>query len=501
MIDKQEFVALTQRLVSGLLREAIGYSVEYQVPYYKGIVGYLVEAPMLWIRHSHFPIFFIAYDRRRPDVLADVVKQLEIAKATEYFALLIVVPTREGTGNEAEELRHIVADSVYCHDFVVLDRQHLASIIAQNSPKRLIEIILEQGIELSSLSPYVVIGPVPENMFFGREKEIKAISQTIRRGNYAVVGGRRIGKSSMLQKLTRLFNRNPRYRAIYLDCEEKFDYEDLFKVLGDELGQPLDSSDPLDFRRLAITLKEEAPTRQVVFLLDEVDELLAFDAQSKPAGQLFKVFRSLSQEGTCRFVFSGGRTLYRHLHDAKSPFFNFCKDIVLGPLAEKSVAEIISKPMHQLGIELSEEEALIDRIIDLTSCHPSLVQWLCDKLVKTISVRRITLDDLEAVSTNPDFYQHFIETAWGTAAPLERLITLLVEGPIFELDQLLEALAHYGITDRPMIRDALEMLQMNALLDRRGQQYRFVLSHFPRIVREFEDIPTLIETLLTQVEA
>jgi len=501
MTDKDQFVALTERLVNGLLREAVGYSVEHHIPYYKGIVGYMVEAPMLWIRHSRFPILFVVYDQRRPDVLADVVKQLEMAKATEYFALLIVVPTREGTGNEAEELRHIVANSVYRHDFVVLDRQHLTSIIAQNSSQRLIEIILEHGIELSSLSPYIVKGPVAAKMFFGREKEIKAISQTIQSGNYAVVGGRRIGKSSILLKVTQLLNNDPRYRAIYINCEEKFDYEDLFQVISNQFSQTPYSFDPLSFRKLATALKEEASPRQVVFLLDEVDELLAFDAQFKPSGQLFKTFRALSHEGICRFVFSGSRTLYRHLHNPQSPFFNFCEDITLRPLEEKSVAEIVSKPMHQLGIELPEEEALIDRIIDLTSCHPNLVQWLCDKLMKTISVRRITLDDLERVSATPEFYDHFVETAWGEATPLERLISLLMEGPIFEPDQLFEALARYGITDKIIIRESLEMLQVYALLDRQGQQYRFVLSHFPRVVRAFEDVPSQIESLLTQVEA
>src|SRR5213593_1598169 len=104
MADREQFVALTERLVNGLLREAIGYSVEYQIPYFQGIVGYMVEAPMLWIRHSRFPILFIAYDQRHPDLLNSIVKQLEIARATEFFALLIVVPTRDGGGNEAEEL-------------------------------------------------------------------------------------------------------------------------------------------------------------------------------------------------------------------------------------------------------------------------------------------------------------------------------------------------------------------------------------------------------------
>ena len=95
MPDKERFIALTRQLVSGILREAIGYSVESEIPYFQGTVGYMVEAPMLWIRHSRFPILFIAYDSHSPDTLETVVKQLQIAKATEFFALLIVVPTAD----------------------------------------------------------------------------------------------------------------------------------------------------------------------------------------------------------------------------------------------------------------------------------------------------------------------------------------------------------------------------------------------------------------------
>jgi hypothetical protein len=501
MNDKQEFTMLTEKLVDGLLREAIGYRVEYHIPYYQGIVGYMVEAPMLWIRHSRFPILFIAYDQRRPVALTDIVKQVEMAKATEFFAILIVVPVREDAGNEAEELRHIVRDSVYRYDFVVLDRQHLASIIAQNSSQRFIEIILSQGIELSALSPYVFKGPVSEKMFFGREKEVKTISQTIQRGDYAVVGGRRIGKSSTLLKIIRLLNNDPRYRAIYTNCEEKFDYEDLFQAFSEEFNQPLDIRDPLSFRRLVSAVKKDGSPRQIVFLMDEIDELLAYDAASRPAGQLFKTFRALSHEGVCRFVFSGSRALYKHLHNPQSPFFNFCEDLALKPLERKSVAEIVSKPMKQLGIELTEEEAMIERIVEVTSCHPNIVQWLCDRLLKATPVCFITPDDLEMVIADAEFHNHFIQTAWGEATPLERLISLLMEGPTFGYEEISNRLARYGIINRMMIQQSLEMLQVYSLLERQGQMFRFGLTHFPRIARAVEDVESQIEALLTQVEA
>lgn len=498
-MNKEQFVTLSRKLVQGLLREAIGYTVESELPYFRGTVGFLVEAPMLWIRHSRFPILFVAYDQHRSQILEAVVNQLQIARAAEFFALLIVVPSSDEGGREADEVRRLVADSVYRYDFVVLDRESLASIIASSSSRRLIEVILEQGIELSSLSPYVVRGPVPDKMFFGREREIKTVSQSIQSSDYSIVGGRRIGKSSILQRVNRLLNNDPRYRALYLDCEEKFDYGDLFHALEDEFGESLNDSDPLSFRRLVGKLKVQSPTRQLVFLLDEVDELLTYDAESEPSSQLFKTFRALSQEKACRFVFSGSRTIYRHLHNPKSPFFNFCEDIILKPLCERSIAEIVSKPMHQLGIELPDEEVLINRVIDLSSCHPSIAQWLCDRLIKTATQRRITVENLEQVAADPEFCRYFVQTAWSDSTPIEKLISLAVEGQTFRIDQLHKNLALHGLDNKVIILESLETLQLCSLIERDGQQCRFALTHFPQMVRKMEDVTSQMEYLLSQV--
>ena len=499
MIDKEQFTALTRRLVHGPLREAVGYTVESELPYFHGTIGFLVEAPMLWIRHSRFPILFVVYDNNQSQMLEAVVTQLQSAKVAEFFALLIVVPGAEENGREAEEVRGLMANSLYRYDFVVLDRDSLVRIIAGSNSRQLIEVILEQGIDLSSLSPYVVRGPVPEKMFFGREREIKEVSQRVLTADYSIVGGRRIGKSSILQRVNGLLNNDHRYWACYLDCEEKFEYRDLFGAMEIEFKAALDDASPLSFRKLVARLNNQSPTRQVVFLLDEVDELLDYDAHSERSGQLFKTFRALSQESACRFVFSGSRTLYQHLHNPKSPFFNFCEDIILKPLGERSIAEIVSKPMRQLGIQLPDEEALIDRIIELSSCHPSIAQWLCDRLIKTAPQRCITVESLEHIATDPEFCRYFVQTAWSDSTPLERLISLMVEGPTFGLDQLFKSLTRYRLDNKKMILESLEMLQLCSLVERNGQECRFVLAHFPQLVRNMEDVTSQIECLLRQV--
>lgn len=506
MIDRDQFLAAIERLVNGPLREALGFTIESSIPFYRGIAGYLINVPMMWTRRTRFPLLFVTFDPHNSNMLSDIEKQVQASKSTTYFALLVVVPTGATTGNEAEELRRRVNDSVYRNDFVVLDQQHLSSIIVRNSTDRLVEIILQQGIELSTVSPYVVKGPVPPSMFFGRETEIKTISQSIQQTNFALVGGRRIGKSSILQRLNDLFNRDHRYYAVYLNCEDIFKPAEFLSEIAVKLDDGMQDHDlsalssSLQFRQIVERVGQRQKDRQVVFLLDEVDELLSSDAQHRSGGQLFKTFRALVHERRSSFVFSGSRTLYASLHDASSPFFNFCQDIALKPLAEKSVAEIVSKPMHQLGIRLPDEEKLIDRMISLTSCHPCLVQWLCNELLRTTTTRQITSDQIDELGSGQEFYKYFLETAQGDATPLEKLVSVLPEQEPFTLDDLYAAASRYGLKNKTAIRKALETLELFALIRRQDKRYRFVLTHYPRIVREAEDVAALIEDWLSRVE-
>ncbi len=283
-------------------------------------------------------------------------------------------------------------------------------------------------------------------------------------------------------------------------CESIHDYASFYGTLRIEFGERFDEQAPQAVRQLVSHIKQDAGAKHIVFLVDEVDALLDFDATATPAGQLFKTFRALAHERVCSFVFSGSKTLYQHLHDARSPFFNFCNDLTLGPLTEKSVSEIVSKPMRQLGIQFTDEETIISRIIDLTSCHPSLVQWLCDRLLRSAERRVIGLRDLDVVAASNEFRKYFVETAWGDATPLEKLVSVLPEQPQFSLDELLAVAKRYGLKNRSSIREALEMLQLYALIETHNGRYYYALKHFPALVRSVEDVPALVELWLSQVE-
>ena len=131
---------------------------------------------------------------------------------------------------------------------------------------------------------------------------------------------------------------------------------------------------------------------------------------------------------------------------------------------------------------------------------PNLVQYLCEKLIRTVSSGRISLNQLDRIATETDFRDHFLATAWGDATPLERLVSLTMVNDEGDITSLEGALARFGIMDKMRIRQSLEMLELGSLLERRGTQLRFVLSQFPLMARRGEDLPTQIDALLCQIQ-
>lgn len=490
------FVEESRRLLDDLLREAIGFRVEREIPLRRGVVGFLVEAPTLWIRHTRFPILFLEQDDD-PALIDRLAEFLQAGQLLGYFVVLVAVPP-PGQASGARALRDLINGSPYRYDFVVLDREQLAALVTANEARCFVEIVLEQGTDPGSLSPYVVRGPVPENMFFGREREVKTLTQGIGARSFAVVAGRRMGKSSTLLRVQRALLTDPRYQAIYLSCEDNPTWGEFLAMLdrvADGAGDA--AEDPALVRPRVAALRARADGRTIVFLLDEIDALLAHDIER--GGRLFRALRAVAHEGFCRFVFSGSRTLYQSLHDPGSPFFNFCEEILLRPLDEKAVEAIIRKPMQQLGFYLPDPEHLVTEIVRITSSHPNLVQVVCQQLVAGSLERKVESAQVERIAAQRQLQRDFIETAWSDATPLERIVSLLSAGPTFTLAELQAEARRRGLPDEGRVAEALEMLELYSLVTLEGDRYRFALEAYPAMVRRSHDVEALIASLARRV--
>jgi len=469
---------------------------------FRSLFGYKIKAPAIRLSlPPEFPIIFVLERYLREDTITNVRDFMRVLNVTSFFAVLVVVDEDIRRLERGKELQRLVRGGA--DDLIVLDYHDLRSLFLARDPEwQLVDMILHQ-VDLTVVSPYVTSGPVPENMFFGRDYELKAVMRAVHDRNFAIVGGRKIGKTSVLNKVYRLMEQTRGFAPYYLDCQYVVNYEEFFSALASNCQVQIESASPDILRRVVLRLKRQRDGA-LILLLDEVDRLLAFDAQRQM--RLFRVFRALAQEGLCRFVCCGERQFNAALHDPQSPLFNFANIIHLTYLNPRDARRIIEEPMGTMGLTFEDPEALPQSIVDLSSCHPNLVQAICQMLVRRVNDRGdrlIRLDDLTQVRSSDEFKDFFLEVTWGNATDLERLISLcMIDQPHFTPGDVSAALQQRGVQAAGSdVERALDGLTLFSILRKQGEYYSYAARSFPTLVAESQLAAGFVEGLVAKIQA
>ncbi|MGE5262485.1 MAG: AAA family ATPase [Acidobacteriota bacterium] len=469
---------------------------------YRGLIGYVVRAPSLRLKiPPRFPIVFIPHHEAGEKDIGALRDLMGVLNMTSYFAL--IVDLRDAPDkDQRQSLKRLVRQAI--HDFIVLDGQDMRSLLAaRDHAQRLVQIILDQ-VDLTVVSPYVTSGPVPENMFFGREHELKTIMRTMREKNFAIVGGRKIGKTSVLARVYRLLQEAPEFQPFYLDCQAVHSDTDFFEAIDTLWHVPILSPTPEGFRRMATDLVAKFPNRSIVMLFDEIDALLQYDVVHQE--HLFQILRALSQENQIRYIFCGEKLLSAALNDPNLVFFNFCNVLPLSYLMPAEARRVVLEPMQEMGITLERGAELADYIVNLTAGHPNIVQYICQKLIERINLRReriITRADVDALRQSAQFSEYFTAISWGNANSLERLITILMlESPQVTLVEMADLLRARDLSITPaQLESAFDGLCLYSILRRDGPKYAFATETFPGILRRSQDVNGLLKSLFQVVNS
>lgn len=496
MVEDENTFRSISSLIARQLCDLLGFTI-IDSRNYRNLIGYVVKAPALRLNlPPRFPIIFLRRREFSPSSIDDLSNFMGILNVTSFFALLIDLNDFPEKLEKLKNLRLLVRESI--HDFIVLDGTALRHIImAQNHERRLIDIILGQ-VDLTVVSPYVTSGPVPENMFFGRDYELKTITRKIKDVSFALVGGRKIGKTSILSKVYRILAETMDHFPLYLDCQPVQDYITFFEAISAIWEVRLPDPSPENFRQMVAELALEWRRGTIVILLDEVDALLQYDLRNQET--LFRVFRALSQESKCRFVFCGERVLDARLRAPDSPLFNFCDAIHLSYLERKSARDMITKPMAGMGIDFEDVDTTVTRIMDISSCHPNIVQYICQRLIQAINARSsrlITVADLTTVAQSSTFLEYFIKVTWGNATALEKMVSLLMIAPAETTPaQLSESLEQLGVrATRRQLEKAIQGLGLYSIAHKEPEGYVFDNSMFPQIAQAHLDLPITLGSL------
>ena len=350
------------------------------------------------------------------------------------------------------------------------------------------------------VAPYVAGEGLGDDRTFVERGELRHRIKALWRqpgGKPAVLltGQRRIGKSTLLNKIARDGLEDCGLWPVKLDlqgCNTPLGlWRDLARGIAQPLGQPaplLSASDPFaDFKSFLLGRRDGLRGRRLVLLLDESERLW-----TRIRGDAPDNLRHLMQghEYPVLVLFCGTQALKRLGADYDSALFNTCHPYELGYMSESESREVLVRPAQ--GI-LDYDPAALELAYRLTQGQPYLLQLLgtviierFDSAVLNGEVRGdyVGLRDLEDAAAdlvrrgNSAFDGYWSDADPQTRALYATLAHVTDEGARPRLDRdgialaLREQRLALAATD---LFERLERLSEDGFLVSEGPTYRFAV--------------------------
>jgi ActR/RegA family two-component response regulator len=388
------------------------------------------------------------------DCLDGGMRVIEKAKSIDATIATIMVTAFRSPATASHAIRGLGADAFFpkpldfsacrqrIHDVILDRRRRLAAIEAAD----------QEGF-VPLLNPYMAGKPLRHGsaMFYGRDQVFDFIRQNVgkppRQNHLALVGPRRIGKTSILQQLPARLDPStlpayincqslgidPGMSAFYLRLNRQI-YRNLESKGIDVSGLPLlDEADLGSTPSLAFTykflpqLQDLLGERSLVLCLDEFEELDYKVQRGRLDAAVFEFLCELMQsENQIVCILAGTRHLDElNLRDkVAASILDMVVYRRIGVLSPDLTRRLIEEPVAHSG--MCYQEQAVERLQRATGGYPYLVQLLCGELVNRRNEQRrneVTLGDVNAAITavvegpQPGFF-------WGSLTPFQQAVLI-----------------------------------------------------------------------------
>jgi hypothetical protein len=368
---------------------------------------------------------------------------------------------------------------------------------------------------MRAANPYNYNLPVRPEMFFGRRGDVENLARhlTITPGDsFALIGGRRMGKTSLLEALLRTLEPQAEEAGqgllplpIFLDLTGggmdsavaffRAVAQEAHAALADRLGLSPEEEDlggppgPA-FRRWLerwgrVTMAQRGCRLRLVLLLDECEQIVEQPWTSDLYGALRYLLIGRTTRSSFKVVMAGSHRFLTQVRQEGSPLRNILTYHRLRVLDEGATHDLITRPPG--GILLDE---VVPAVAEQSGGHPFLTQYLMHHLWEQ-GLERATPDTVRRIAAGfPHERGDFQDWADGLEDTGLRVYGVLAQGetPLTEaqvraalhpgpldLTQALEALCYHGLVaptaDGTRYRIAGEMFRtwFAANVARRGQ--------------------------------
>ena len=478
--------------------------LEYNVKEVKSSLGYRVfhadlsswklrlsnRTPVIWVRKSDLAS---APAHHVYESLSDVMRE---RKLTRQIALVIV------DGDTSNILR---SQSPLIYNMVFISADQQKEIINSRRPSGVLLDIISSQVPISYLSPYETRSPVTGSRFFGREQEVARILANPDT-NHAILGIRRIGKTSLLRESERLLKeRETEAQVIYLECSDMLSVDDYVREVVRKLN-------PRELPRLGmqkyvfffpnfLERMSRANKSKIIFLLDEIDNLVIMQRGN---WELFRMLRASSNKGACQYILAGFREAMREHYDINSPFFNFAQEIRLNEFSVKQARSLIVTPMENLRVKIKHEDEIVNRIYEETSGHPNLIQYYCMILLRKLDEsgqRELRPENLLDVYSDEGFSSQLLTSFMQNTQNREKVLiySIMQTGDNagskgFSLEDIDTSLRKNGVLlTQEALDDACNILTLAGVIRRKGRIYYMTSPVFTKVLNQSYDLNYLVK--------
>ena len=423
--------------------------------------------------------------------LGDVLRERNL---TRQIVLVII------DGNSFPLFRH---KTNLNYNLVLIGAEEQKNVLHSRRPTGELLDIISAQVPISYLSPYETRAPVTGSRFFGREHEISRILSNPDT-NHAILGIRRIGKTSLLRETERiLLEQEAAARVVYLECSDLLSTDDYIREVVRKLN-------PRELPRLELQKYVfffpnflERMSKQfkskIIFLLDEVDNLVIMQ---RGDWELFRMLRASSNKGACQYIIAGFREAMREQYMLDSPFYNFTQEIRLSEFTRQQARNLIVTPMENLRVRFKNEDEVISRIYEETAGHPNLIQYYCLILLRQLDQtgeREISPKSLIDVYADEGFTSHLLTSFMQNTENREKALiyalmmsTKEAGSKGFGQEEIDNVLRKGGISlPQKDIDEACNVLTLAGVIHRKGKEFYFTSPVFTKVLQQTYDLDYL----------
>jgi len=318
-----------------------------------------------------------------------------------------------------------------------------------------------------------------------------------------LIGQRRIGKTSLLNKIKRDSLERTRLIPVYIDTQEIGDTgeQSFLTTVSERMAQavgmeaPIINTSPyLEFQHFLTETKAILDKRRFLLMIDESEPIF----QGKFGSELPPFLRSLMQhaEYPTLLLFCGTYFLKQVAWDYSSVFFNTAQFKTVSYLSAAESAELLQKPAREI---LEFDDYVLEQAHLLTKGQPLLLQSLGANLIEEFNAavrageersNYVNFNDLKhatQVLVQQQDNMAFIDHWKGSDTATHRVLSALAwatdetNRPQLDIDGIQAALTENRLDlPRKQVFDIIQRLVDEEILEKAGVTYRFAVPLYRR---------------------